>query len=1302
MADSIADANPPPAGADAVTSLHPPPPRADSVEESDHGTPTRDGAEELLPDIPDFTQEPRNDGNGESSTIDKRLKQDSIQESVENDMESQPSRTNPTQPDDLMPDITDGPEAEDEVDSLYEDPPTGSLAGGPEDSSTLFVSENSSSPPSLPPPSPPPPSPPPPPPPVTQKPSVFKAMPNPARLPTQSRLGNPTHKASVFSTMRDMQAKLKRKRELTNRQATDHTSNIQPDNETYLEAVTQGRMPVVPAGVPLVDEDTLDDRRASAEFQKQKRHYEKLKREGGGKLGFRQDIEWMKIKGAEDARQRKRARDIAKSLEDGEGDEGFLPAVHSTQQERPEDESDHDFDWDGPGSRKRARRDAPHRSGKHMSMLDAELQSMQVGIEAIKEVSAKKGKEKAVDNSPATDSRSKGAKSKARSKPSQAKGAPKTTRAKSAKHKREVEQAIKQASSLFNANVFTQQAGPDAAEQPGFTSRRKGDALKELIASIPLDEKKSARGEMNILLNATKEFDGRGSVKAVPGTNLWLVKGMKTSLKHYQVLGSAFMRRRENSVEEPRGGLLADQMGLGKTLMMLANIVNGQPAKNSRELKTTLLVASPALLSQWKNEIELHTDKDLKIMRYGAGNRIDSTNAFDILRAHDIVLTSYAEVMKSFPKSDPPVQYQTVQQKMAWWEQAWEQNRGVLHRMTFLRVVLDEAQAIKNHMGRTSMACRALKATHKWALSGTPIMNSLTELYPYFKFLNVPHTGSFKIFKHNYCDTKDPENTERLLVRLSSFMLRRTHADEMFGAPILKLPQADQDTYWCEFNPVERCIYDIVQARFAKRINVLSQRNELEKSYSNALVMLLRLRQLTSHVLMLQFVMEDLLEREDIERIKEITKEHSADTSTQSGQTILAIRKQLELHATRSKKKRIAVDKAKAEAKAAGREYREDYVSEDEDEDEAPHDEDGAPEAGESSRQGGQKDFSGGLFGTEYNFKPFLKNLESGDSWEKVKKRSRCAWCSKQPVRPWITSCGHLICGKPCVEEANDEAMDAGKLNAACKACGVTPTYMHPCEPDDTETPEAVARGTRSQAAKKKNKQRTRLEREDIGAEWLSSLGDNVLPSAKTIAIKAQILNWTKTDPQVKIIIYTQFIAMIRIMAKVCQNEGWKIEEYHGGMSLPARDKAIASFAENSNTRIMLASLRCGGLGLNLTMASKVIMMDPWWNSASEQQAFCRVFRIGQKEETFMSRICVKNTVDQQLINMQKRKDAEIEAVMEDGGKTKSKMSIRDLMRLFGNLDDDSEGRPFIMVDNPDPRGGFRADRDDEGYADEF
>lgn len=155
-------------------------------------------------------------------------------------------------------------------------------------------------------------------------------------------------------------------------------------------------------------------------------------------------------------------------------------------------------------------------------------------------------------------------------------------------------------------------------------------------------------------------------------------------------------------------------------------------------------------------------------------------------------------------------------------------------------------------------------------------------------------------------------------------------------------------------------------------------------------------------------------------------------------------------------------------------------------------------------------------------------------------------------------------------------------------------------------------------------------------------------------------------------------------------------------MSFNARDKAIAQFADNAQVRVLLASLRCGGLGLNLTMASRVIVIDPWWNKAVEQQAFCRVYRFGQQQKTFLTKFCVKNTVDDRLVEMQEKKQKEIDEVMDDKNETAKKLSVRDLMRLFGNLDEDSTGRPFIMVDNPNPAGGFAADQDDEGYADDI
>jgi SNF2 family DNA or RNA helicase len=110
---------------------------------------------------------------------------------------------------------------------------------------------------------------------------------------------------------------------------------------------------------------------------------------------------------------------------------------------------------------------------------------------------------------------------------------------------------------------------------------------------------------------------------------------------------------------------------------------------------------------------------------------------------------------------------------------------------------------------------------------------------------------------------------------------------------------------------------------------------------------------------------------------------------------------------------------------------------------------------------------------------------------------------------------------------------------------------------------------------------------------WLTMRGE-VLPSSKTIAVKSQILNWIEQDPNVKIIVYSQFIPMLNVLGRICQTEGWGFEKYTGGMSHDSRDRAIKSFGDpTKDKRILLASLKCGGLGLNLTMANCVICLEP-------------------------------------------------------------------------------------------------------------
>ncbi|KAF1948372.1 hypothetical protein CC80DRAFT_431711 [Byssothecium circinans] len=1102
-----------------------------------------------------------------------------------------------------------------------------------------------------------------------------------SRAPTQPPL-------STFAKIRALQAKIKSKRSRAAPKKPSSTFQPPLDNESFLQAIqnhaTSSRSTAMPDTVP----SGAEDKKAAADFKRQKKYFDDLRKQHGGNLPFRQDIQWLKIERAEKERIEKKHRDAQKEKDDEEPDDDLFPQPpdvgdDDNRNDRNENDSDEDeFGHNYMGSRKRRRPSMPTKQLKTPTMAELELRSMRVAIETDKDLPKKKRKYFGADTSNESPSASSCRKTKVykprTSAASSSRGTKKGGR-QSAKDKRATEQAIRLGTSLMPNNVFTQQADEDAPEAPTFKTRNKGNALKELISSLPVKDHRVVKSDMASLVAASKDFDGHGAAR-ISGPNMWLVKGMATSLKPYQLLGSAFMRRRENSADEPRGGLLADQMGLGKTLMMLANIVNGR--RKHAECKTTLIVASPALLSQWGREILLHTNAGLKVMRYGAGNRLDSTCSYEVLEMHDIILTTYTEVMNSYPRHDPPVSCQTAEQKIAWWEHTWATNRGALHRMKFHRCVLDEAQIIKNFSSRTSIACRALMANHRWALSGTPIMNSLTELYPYFNYIGVPYTGSYQIFKQNYCDTGSTESNERLLVRLSQFMLRRTHDERMFEAPILKLPRADQLTYTCDFNAVERNVYDIVEKRFIQTINAWQANGEIDKSYSNILVMLLRLRQLSCHILMLQFCMRDLLLREDIERIREVVKDCAVDRKSQRGQYIIAIRRQLDKHAG-NVKKRTTLNGAKDGKNTAL------------DDDDEPlnhlHDDNAADDLAV---------LSGKSFGKEFNFTPYLKSMTRGKSWEKKKKAARCGYGDHRIVDPYITSCRHLVC-KDCYQEAFALAAEQTQLQTECPVCKNLYQRAHALDEENEDIEEYTAPETRSGPRKKP--ERKRLTQEDIAEDWLTFTGDGVLPSAKTIAVKAQIINWVQKNPNVKIIIYTQFLAMVRILAKMCEEEGFTTEQYHGKLSLTARDKAITNFADDPNIRILLASLRCGGLGLNLTMASRVILLDPWWNNSVEQQAFCRVFRFGQTEKTSLARFVVRNTVDDRLLAMQKRKQEEIDGVMEDNNQTSEKMTVRDLMRLFGNLQDEvgGGGKPFILVDNPE-QNGFRADADHEGYANEL
>jgi SNF2 family DNA or RNA helicase len=141
-------------------------------------------------------------------------------------------------------------------------------------------------------------------------------------------------------------------------------------------------------------------------------------------------------------------------------------------------------------------------------------------------------------------------------------------------------------------------------------------------------------------------------------------------------------------------------------------------------------------------------------------------------------------------------------------------------------------------------------------------------------------------------------------------------------------------------------------------------------------------------------------------------------------------------------------------------------------------------------------------------------------------------------------------------------------------------------------------------------------------------------------------------------------------------------------MNLEERHANVKKFHTDSNIKIMIAGLKCGGQALNLACANRVISIDLWWNrmwlsqcsqifyhaninrtDSIEQQAFGRVFRIGQHKQTYVSRFVIKNSIDCRLLSMQADKIRTIDRAMQDTeGSTVEPLSITDLASLFGHL----------------------------------
>jgi superfamily II DNA or RNA helicase len=317
-----------------------------------------------------------------------------------------------------------------------------------------------------------------------------------------------------------------------------------------------------------------------------------------------------------------------------------------------------------------------------------------------------------------------------------------------------------------------------------------------------------ADGLLGALLRG--ELEDHVEVKGTPA-------GFVGQLRPYQERGVAWMELLERT---GLGACLADDMGLGKTAMVLALVLaeRGRPGEQGRgdEPGPTLVVCPTSVVGNWKREAAKFAPELTVVVHHGT-SRSRAGEFSQQLAGVDIVITSYSLV---------------------------DRDRAVLAGVNWSRVVLDEAQNVKNPEAKQTKAVRALSSRRRLALTGTPVENHLGELWSIMEILNPGLLGSASAFRERFAlpieRYHEQDAAERLRALTHPFVLRRLKTDRSI---ITDLPEKLEMKVLCNLTREQATLYQAVVDEMLRRVE------EAEGMERRGLVLatMLRLKQVCNH-----------------------------------------------------------------------------------------------------------------------------------------------------------------------------------------------------------------------------------------------------------------------------------------------------------------------------------------------------------------------------------------------------------------------------------------------------------------------
>ncbi|KAG6911568.1 hypothetical protein DXG01_011870 [Tephrocybe rancida] len=521
---------------------------------------------------------------------------------------------------------------------------------------------------------------------------------------------------------------------------------------------------------------------------------------------------------------------------------------------------------------------------------------------------------------------------------------------------------------------------------------------------------------------------------------------------------------------------------------------------------------------------------------------------------------------------------------------------SALQSIHWFRVVLDEAHSIKETSTVGSRASCDLMADRRLCLTGTPVQNKLDDVFALIKFLRLDPFDDKNIWTEFIGSPVKFGQTlgiARLQTIMKCITLRRTKDTQtQEGKRILDLPPRADELRLLKFDPEEQGIYNQFFNESKAEFTEMTSKNEVMKNYVGILQKILRLRQICDHF--------ELVEGKGLDQTI------SQDTVASYEDLVADISKD-------------GLNAARAAAIFAI--LRESATT-------------------QCVECGGELCISAESQGDELDGPSTSKRGRKGKG---PASRGSTRASSPTAPRPILTRCQHLFC-----LECYRNSICPGWPNVtpdtrrSCSACqtGLSPLDAFEIKPESSD---AASLKKKPQKREKRQKGAS-LEGFRPSTKVRALLGDLIVFSRGNphsanydpASIEVQMVDVQGNrvdDGVVKTVVFSQWTSMLDKIEDALEASGIQYDRLDGTMKRDDRTRAMDELKHNPSCEVLLVSLKAGGVGLNLTAAQRVYLMDPYWNPAVENQAVDRITR-----PVTTVKLIIENSIEARLLEVQKKK----------------------------------------------------------------